>query len=414
MNKILISIVLAACLSAPAVILAQTDTAQQSNVREQIKTLTLLIAQLELQLRQVMAGQQFQDYTAGQANQTAQNAGPTFVSVPASVSTSKPTISVVPIVPFASPAPVASAVPVCTPDWQCADWSTCSDSTQTRICADSNNCNSSAGEPALAQSCATAAPAANPATVSNAPVGANTSSNWSGYAATGTNFSAINGSWTIPEQTASSTGLTGDAAWIGIGGIGSSDLIQIGTQTFSSNGQVGHKAFYETLPQTAQNISMPIGTSDSISASLTQQSASQWYLSVRDNTNGQHFETTVAYASSGTSAEWIEEMPSNSDSSFIPLDSFGAEQFSDGSVQKNGGSYTIDQSGAHAITMTNSNDEALTLVSGLGIDGESFSVTRTAVAPTSFANWQKSSSGSPYRRGFDIHGYSNGSDPLTQ
>jgi len=404
MKKVFIMLLLAGLLSVPVFVLAQTDAARQDNLRQQIQTITLLIAQLQLQLRQIMDAQQSQDYTA---NQSALDATTTFVSKPAAESVSKPIISVVPIMPIeqtwtaptVTVAPVATVRAACAPDWQCAEWGACSSSRQTRNCTDANNCNVPDGQPALMQTCAPSFPAANQLAV------AGTSSNWSGYASAGTSFTAINGSWVVPPQTASAVGLAGDAAWIGIGGITSSDLIQIGVQTFNNNGQIKHEAFYETLPQTAQTVTMTINTGDSVSASLNEQLINTWYLSIRDNTNGQHFETTLSYNSTNSSAEWIEEMPSNSNSTFIPLDNFGVKQFSGGSVLKSGGSYTIDQLGARLITMTNGNNQPLVAVSSLASDGESFSVTRTAAAPTSFANWQQTSAGVPYRKGFDFHSF---------
>lgn len=45
---------------------------------------------------------------------------------------------------------------ICTPNWQCAAWSTCANSQQTRTCSDTNNCNTYTGEPSLSQSCTVA------------------------------------------------------------------------------------------------------------------------------------------------------------------------------------------------------------------------------------------------------------------
>lgn len=42
---------------------------------------------------------------------------------------------------------------ICTPNWQCTSWSTCSNSNQTRTCTDQNNCGNNNGKPILTQSC---------------------------------------------------------------------------------------------------------------------------------------------------------------------------------------------------------------------------------------------------------------------
>ncbi len=47
----------------------------------------------------------------------------------------------------------------CTPNWTCADWSTCSNSLQTRTCTDQNACGTDTGRPSQAQACDSVAPA---------------------------------------------------------------------------------------------------------------------------------------------------------------------------------------------------------------------------------------------------------------
>ena len=46
----------------------------------------------------------------------------------------------------------------CTPNWQCASWSTCLSSQQSRTCTDSNSCGTSTNKPATTQSCGTYTP----------------------------------------------------------------------------------------------------------------------------------------------------------------------------------------------------------------------------------------------------------------
>jgi len=46
-----------------------------------------------------------------------------------------------------------SCVNVCTPKWTCTAWSTCLSSFQTRSCTDSNKCNILTGKPIVSQSC---------------------------------------------------------------------------------------------------------------------------------------------------------------------------------------------------------------------------------------------------------------------
>ncbi len=217
--------------------------------------------------------------------------------------------------------------------------------------------------------------------------GLNYSDNWAGYLATGGTFTSVSGSWVVPQV--SGTGTSSDATWVGIGGTTSSDLIQTGTRAIvNSNGRVSYQAWYEMLPSNSQNIPLTISPGNSITASISQQSANQWAISLIDSTTNQNYETTVTYTSSLSSAEWIEEMPVLGNS-FIPLDNFGSVQLSALSTIKDGASITPAQANAQPIVMVNSLNQVLAQPSALGSDGASFTVTRTAststqtVSPTS-------------------------------
>jgi len=229
---------------------------------------------------------------------------------------------------------------------------------------------------ALAQTAQSTAP--------NSGAGINSSYNWAGYVATGGSFTSVTGSWIIP-QIPTTSGLTGDASWIGIGGVTNTDLIQAGTQALTNtNGlAVAYQAWYETLPGYSQPISITVNPGDSITATINEQTQNQWAISLRDNTNGQNFQTVVPYSSSLSSAEWIEEMPSQQNGEFIPLDNFGTIQFSGDTTVKNGQSLNLAQSGATAMTMLNSSQQALATPPAIGLDGASFSVNRSSAIATS-------------------------------
>ena len=47
---------------------------------------------------------------------------------------------------------------ICTPDWQCTEWSSCESSHQTRACGDLNRCGVSTAKPISTQSCTMPAP----------------------------------------------------------------------------------------------------------------------------------------------------------------------------------------------------------------------------------------------------------------
>ena len=215
---------------------------------------------------------------------------------------------------------------------------------------------------------------------SNVGIGLDQSNNWAGYIATGGTFTSVSGSWIVPQVN--TTGLSSDATWVGLGGASSSQLIQTGTQALvNNNGQVSYQGWYEMLPANSRKIPLMINPGDSITASIAQQSANQWTISLRDVSTGQNYQTNVTYASSLSSAEWIEEMPVLG-RSFIPLDNFGSVQFSNLSTVKDRTSLTPAQANAQSIVMVNSNRQALAQPSALGSDGASFTITRTASTST--------------------------------
>ena len=211
--------------------------------------------------------------------------------------------------------------------------------------------------------------------------GSNSSYNWAGYVASGAGYTSVSGNWTVP-QIPSTTNFTADASWIGIGGVNNTDLIQTGTQAITSGSSATYQAWYEMLPAVSQPISITVNPGDSISASIAESGTNQWTISLRDNTNGQNFQTVVSYDSSGSNAEWIEEMPSQGNNAFIPLDNFGTIQFSGAAATRNGQTLTPSQLGAQTMSMINTNGQILAEPSALGSDGASFTVSRSSAAPS--------------------------------
>jgi hypothetical protein len=206
-----------------------------------------------------------------------------------------------------------------------------------------------------------------------------TSTNWSGYMANNGTFSRISASWTATTVTGNGSTTSADATWIGIGGVSTGDLIQVGTDNIvSASGQVSSGAFYELLPNSSLSVpGVNVTAGDSMSASLVQVSSGEWTVSITDNTNNESYTTTVAYASSLSSAEWIEEDPSYSANRQIPFDNFGTASFSAGATTENGTNVTIAGGLAQPITMVNRSDQAIATPSALGGDGASFSVTQS-------------------------------------
>lgn len=204
-----------------------------------------------------------------------------------------------------------------------------------------------------------------------------TSLNWSGYLAANGTFTGVSGSWIATNPTGNGSSTSADSSWIGIGGVTAGDLIQVGTQNIvSASGQVSTSAFYEMLPDVSQPVpGMTVAPGDSMTASISEIGSGQWTINITDKTNGQSYALTVAYASSLSSAEWIEEDPSYVNGQLIPFDNFHQAAFSGGTTVYNGASVNIAASTAQPVTMVNSNGQTIAVPSAIGGDGASFTVT---------------------------------------
>ena len=220
-------------------------------------------------------------------------------------------------------------------------------------------------------------PAPQPQTDTGVPAAASslsTSSNWSGYSASGGTFTSVTGSWTVPSVSATTAGA--DATWVGIGGIDSNDLIQAGTEATVSGGAVTYNAWIEMLPASSKPISLSVNPGDSVTVTITEKSAGLWAIAMQNNTTGGAYNTTVRYASSHTSAEWVQEAPSVNRGT-VPLDDFGTVKFQAASAVRDGRSLELASLGVQAITMINGDRQPIAIPSVIGSDGASFAVSRT-------------------------------------
>ena len=219
-----------------------------------------------------------------------------------------------------------------------------------------------------------------------AAISSSTSSNWSGYAASGGKFTSVTATWTVPNVTATASGA--DATWVGVGGLESRDLIQAGTQAMVDRGAVTYQAWIEVLPESSRPVPLSVTAGDSVTVTLTQSGASDWSIAMKNNTTGERYTTTVRYVSSNSSAEWVQEAPS-AGRGVVPLDNFGALTFTAASAVRDGTRMDLRALDAHAITMINGARQPLATPSQLTSDGSGFTVTRTQNA---------SDNGTPRRR----------------
>jgi len=201
----------------------------------------------------------------------------------------------------------------------------------------------------------------------------NTSTNWFGYNQ-GTLeqgdklFNSISGNWTVPAATQHTSGEAEDSSdWIGIGGgcidsgctATDSTLIQTGTeQDVSSTGAASYSAWWELVPAPSLTITnMTVGAGDAMHASISEvvNDANVWTITIQDLTRGESYTTTVPYASTHATAEWIEETPLEigTDAGFAALPNLSNPGWTSATV--NGASAGLKSSEEMDLTDSNGN-----------------------------------------------------------
>ncbi len=212
-----------------------------------------------------------------------------------------------------------------------------------------------------------------------------TSSNWSGYAVTGTKFTQAKGSWHVPGVDCAKTPNTYSAFWVGIDGYSDTTVEQIGTASYCVGGTPTYFAWYEFYPAAPVTItSVPVGNGNIMSAEVSYN-GSQFTVKITDEKTGKSFsKTKTVSGAKRTSAEWIAEAPS-SGGSVLPLADFVKANFGDDKTGISGTNDATDStitgpisdfgSKVEEITMVGSNGKNEAVPSALTTDGTSFSVT---------------------------------------
>jgi hypothetical protein len=195
------------------------------------------------------------------------------------------------------------------------------------------------------------------------------SSNWSGYADTGSGFSAVSGSWTVPTVSCTE-GSSYSAHWIGIDGATSSTVEQDGTEADCVAGSGSYDAWYEMYGDSAVNSgnevelspsSYPVFPGDAISASVSVVGAT-WTLAISDSGSASQlhswsFSTNIVFSGAAqSSAEWIVERPDICNAlscSLATLANFGTVTFTNAAATENGIPGSISTWSNAAIEMLN-------------------------------------------------------------
>ena len=174
-----------------------------------------------------------------------------------------------------------------------------------------------------------------------------TSTNWSGYAVTGSRFTSVSASWTQPAASCTTTAYS--SFWVGLDGDTSNTVEQTGTDADCSGRTPQYYAWYEMYPKFPVNFSNPVQPGDKMSASVTTDGRGGFTLTISDATRSWTRTVTARLKSAKlASAEVIAEAPSSS-GGVLPLANFGTVSFTN--AKANGALLTGSTPHIDRITM---------------------------------------------------------------
>ena len=193
-----------------------------------------------------------------------------------------------------------------------------------------------------------------------------TSTNWAGYATTGSTYTSVSTTFTQPKVTCSS-GDQYSSFWVGLDGYSSSSVEQTGTEADCVGSTASYSAWYEMYPAYPVTYSNTVRPGDVITETVSFSGTSTYTLTLKDATEGWTHKTTKSGSHARSSAEVIAEAPY--DGEVLPLADFGTVNFSGSTV--NGG--TLASSSPTGIDMATSSGTPEATIGSLS--GGSFSIT---------------------------------------
>lgn len=157
--------------------------------------------------------------------------------------------------------------------------------------------------------------------------------NWAGYAANraGTTFRHVSAVFEVPYVDCSGAPKSYSSHWVGLDGLGSASVEQVGIEADCSGTAAQYYGWYEMYPRPV-SVAFSVHAGDAVHASVTyKKSTRRFVLMLRDVTNGKHFLLTLKCAAKAcirSSAEVISEAPSNGSGGILPLADYRAEGYS--------------------------------------------------------------------------------------
>jgi hypothetical protein len=213
------------------------------------------------------------------------------------------------------------------------------------------------------------------------------STNWSGYAVTGSSFTQAKGSWTVPTVNCTKTPNTYAAFWVGIDGWTSTTVEQTGTDSDCSGKTPSYYAWYEFYPKGSVLISsISVAPGNKMSAEVSY-SGTEFTITITNETTGKSFsKSSRVSGAKRSSAEWIAEAPCCTNAGgILPLADFGTVDLGDDYTGISGTNDATDSSVSGPINDFGTGVQEAIMVSTSGVneavpsaltsDGSSFTVT---------------------------------------
>jgi hypothetical protein len=170
------------------------------------------------------------------------------------------------------------------------------------------------------------------------------STNWSGYAVTGSTFTTATANWVQPTIDCSSgDGSTDMSPWVGIDGYNTSTVEQTGSSGDCNGASPDYYAWYEMFPRNVIVIKKTVKAGDEFTATVTHTSGTDYKLDLKDVTQGWTNDVTKSLSAKDASAEAVLEMAANHLTKFSsdPFTGFTVDGQAIGSYT--GSPYTIEQ-----------------------------------------------------------------------
>jgi hypothetical protein len=197
-----------------------------------------------------------------------------------------------------------------------------------------------------------------------------TSTNWAGYAATGSTYTSVSTTFTQPAVSCSS-GDQYSSFWVGLDGYSSSSVEQTGTEADCVGRTAEYSAWYELYPAYPVNYSNTVRPGDVITEKVTFSGSSTYTMTITDTT--ENWTKTTTKNSSGdarSSAEVIAEAPYSG--GVLPLANFGTVNFSGSTV--NGSSLSSFNPVSMNMTTTGTSSGTVKAATGT-LSGGNFAIT---------------------------------------